>query len=175
MNLADAIAKWANLTPAKTAVIDTTSDRRISFAELHADINRLTRGLISRGIAKGDRVAVLSMNSIEYLTVYYACARAGFIAQPMNWRLSAEEIARIVDDGEPAIFICQDEFLSLRDDAMALLQIETPQQLEYGAVSNSSLPALMQATDADDLRRISVRFKLIWFSLYDKYDNILRT
>ena len=57
MNLADAIAKWANLTPAKTAVIDTTSDRRISFAELHADINRLTRGLISRGIAKGDRVA----------------------------------------------------------------------------------------------------------------------
>jgi len=151
MNLADTIAKWANLTPAKTAVIDTTSDRRISFAELHADINRLTRGLISRGISKGDRVAVLSMNSIEYLTAYYACARAGFIAQPMNWRLSAEEIARIVDDGEPAIFICQDEFLSLRDDAMALLQIETPQQLEYGAVSNGSLPALMQATDAGDL------------------------
>lgn len=151
MNLADAVAKWANLTPAKTAVVDTTSDRRISFAELHRDVNRLARGLTGRGLSKGDRVAVLSMNSIEYLTVYYACARAGFIAQPMNWRLSAEEIARIVDDGEPVIFICQDEFKSLRDDAMDLLQISEPQQLEYGAASDQSLPALMQAAEADDL------------------------
>ena len=151
MNLADAVAKWANLTPAKTAVVDTTSDGRIAFAELHRDVNRLARGLIRLGLSKGDRVAVLSMNSIEYLTIYYACARAGFIAQPMNWRLSAEEIARIVDDGEPAIFICQDEFKALRDEAMSLLQIPIPQQLEYGAASDQSLPALMQAAETDDL------------------------
>ena len=105
MNLADAIRKWASLTPGNTAIIDATTDRRVTFAELLERVTRLADGLADLGLEKGDRVAVLSTNSIEYFEVYYACAMAGYIAQPMNWRLSAEEVARIVEDGKPAVFL----------------------------------------------------------------------
>ena len=102
MNLVDAVRKWANLAPDRTVVVDSTTDRRITFSELLSRVIRLSNGFASLGLVKGDRVAVLSTNSIEYFEVYYACAMSGLIAQPINWRLSAEEIARIIEDGEPS-------------------------------------------------------------------------
>lgn len=145
MNLADAVTKWASLTPGKVAIVDSTLDRRITFADLESRINRLANGLISLGLSKGDRVAVLSMNSIEYLEIYYACARAGFIAQPMNWRLSAEEIGRILEDGEPSAFVCQGAFLALRDDAVSTIALPNLRHLEYGDGGDDSLEALIDA------------------------------
>ena len=61
-------------------------------------------------------MAVLSTNRSEYFEVYYACAIAGFIAQPINWRLAAEEISRIIDDGTPKVLVCEDQFLNVRDE-----------------------------------------------------------
>jgi long-chain acyl-CoA synthetase len=143
MNLADAVSKWAALTPDNEAIVDSTTGQRITFAALESRINQLSNGLISLGLQKGDRVAVLSMNSIEYLEIYYACARAGFIAQPMNWRLSAEEVSRILEDGQPGVFICQREFLTLRDEALAKVTLPALQLLEYGDGTENSLELLI--------------------------------
>ncbi|MBT4160142.1 MAG: AMP-binding protein [Gammaproteobacteria bacterium] len=154
MNLADAVTKWAVLTPDNNAIVDTTVDRRISFIELEARVNRLSNSLINLGLEKGSRIAVLSMNSIEFLEVYYTCARIGMIALPMNWRLSAEEIARIVDDGKPAVFLCQGQFLGLRDEAMAQLSANDIHHLEYGDAGNDSYEALL-AGSSDDKPEVS--------------------
>ncbi len=132
MNLADAITKWATLTPDRVALIDTPSDRRVTFVELLTRINKLASGLLDTGLSKGDRIAVLSMNSIEYFELYYACASAGFIAQPTNWRLSAEEIARIIEDGEPSAFLCQGQFIELRNGVKELISMPDLQHFEYG-------------------------------------------
>ncbi|MEM9622102.1 MAG: AMP-binding protein [Pseudomonadota bacterium] len=110
MNLADIVSKWANLAPDKNALIDVPSQRRVSFGALQARIDKLAAALVGRGLNKGDRVAVLSKNSIEYFEIYFACARTGLIAQPLNWRLAAPEIARIIEDAEPSVFVIQQEF-----------------------------------------------------------------
>ena len=142
MNLVDAVRKWANLAPGRTVVVDSTTDRRITFAELLGRIIRLSNGFASKGLVKGDRVAVLSTNSIEYFEVYYACAMSGLIAQPINWRLSAEEITRIIEDGEPSVFICQEEFLGLSKEVRASVQSDIT-YLEYGAGTDGSYERLV--------------------------------
>lgn len=149
MNLADALRKWANLTPQNTAVIDAPTDRRVTFDRLLTRSTQLANALLDQGLKKGDRIAVLSMNSVEYFEVYYACALAGFIAQPVNWRLSAEEIGRILEDGEPAALLCQADFLALRDAVRS--QISLPLiWLEYGENTDGSFEALLNSGSPRD-------------------------
>ena len=69
----------------KEAVIDAEKNRRITFSELEDLVNQIANGLISIGLQKGDRVGILSKNSIEHLALFYACGRVGLVAQPMNW------------------------------------------------------------------------------------------
>ncbi len=149
MNLVDAVRKWANLAPDRTVVVDSTTDRRITFAELLDRVIRLSNGFTSLGLHKGDRVAVLSTNSIEYFEVYYACAMSGLIAQPINWRLSAEEITRIIEDGEPSVFICQEDFLDLRNEVRASVQSDIT-YLEYGPGTDGSYEKLVTGASAAD-------------------------
>ena len=150
MNLVDAVRKWANLAPDRTAVVDSTTDRSITFSELLSRVIRLSNGFYSLGLTKGDRVAVLSTNSIEYFEVYYACAMSGLIAQPINWRLSAEEVARIIEDGEPLVFICQERFLDLKDEVRARVKSGTT-YLEYGAETDGSYEDLVTHASAVEL------------------------
>lgn len=149
MNLVDAVRKWANLAPDRTVVVDSTTDRRITFAELLDRIIRLSNGFASLGLVKGDRVAVLSTNSIEYFEVYYACAMSGLIAQPINWRLSSEEIVRIIEDGEPSVFICQEELLGLGSEVRASLPSDIT-FLEYGPGADGSYEKLITTASTTD-------------------------
>lgn len=149
MNLADAVRKWATISPDRTAIIDSTYGTRVTFTELLVRVVQLSNSLTASGMVKGDRIAVLSMNSIEYFEVYYACAMAGFIAQPINWRLSAEEIARIIEDGEPSVFLCQDEFLELRDEVRTNIALDI-NYLEYGSASDGSYEQLLASGSASD-------------------------
>ena len=92
MNIGLIPQKWARLTPSNEAVIDATNNKRITYAQFDSLINRLANGMLSKGLVKGDRVAILSQNCIENLATFYACGRIGLIAQPMNWRLSIPEL-----------------------------------------------------------------------------------
>ena len=92
MNIGDIPAKWARQTPDNEAIIDSTTERRITFGDLDTHVRKLANGLLGLGLEKGDRVGVLSMNSIEYCALYFACGRAGLVAQPMNWRLQPSEL-----------------------------------------------------------------------------------
>ena len=105
MNIGLIPQKWARLTPQKLAVIDAEKNRRISFKELENFVNQIANGLISIGLQKGDRVGIISKNSIEHLALFYACGRIGLIAQPMNWRLSASELTKIIENGNPKVWI----------------------------------------------------------------------
>ena len=151
MNLSSTVAKWASLDPGREAIVDVPTGRRVTFGTLQNRIDRLCHGLLSAGLQRGDRIAILSRNSIEYFEVYYACARAGLIAQPLNWRLAAEEISRILLDGEPAAFLCESEFLQERDAVKELLgqNLADLDHLEYGPGSDGSYETLIaNASDA---------------------------
>ena len=114
MNLGRIPTKTALLDPNREALIDIPNNRRMTFGELEERVKRLANALRDDlALAKGDRVAILSRNCIQYMEIFYACARCGLIAQPLNWRLSEEEMARIVRDGEPALLIGSEEYETL--------------------------------------------------------------
>ena len=141
MNVGNITAKWAGLAPDRTALIDVPSGRRVSFGELDARVRRLGNALTARGLAKGDRVAVLAKNSIEYFEIYYACARAGFIAQPLNWRLGVPELERILRDGDPSALVTSADFRAERVALQRLLDVKL--WAEFGAESDGSFDALV--------------------------------
>jgi acyl-CoA synthetase (AMP-forming)/AMP-acid ligase II len=57
------------------------------------------------GLNKGDRVALLARNSFRYLEINLACARAGLILVPLNFRLSEPEIARILQESGSTVLL----------------------------------------------------------------------
>jgi long-chain acyl-CoA synthetase len=84
----------------KIAMIDlgTGQERRFSYREFDQQANAVARALIARGLARGDRVAILSANRFEYLTTVHGIMRAGLVAVPVNFKFPAATIDTIVSD-----------------------------------------------------------------------------
>src|SRR5215470_4331904 len=78
----------------RPAVVD--GGVRLSYGELAGRAVRLAGALLARGIAPGDRIAVLARNSFRYLEINLACAHAGIVLIPLNVRLAPPEIAHIL-------------------------------------------------------------------------------
>ncbi len=107
----DFIAFHAAQRADKTACVELASGRRFTYAQFDrrvADCARWLSGLL--GPCSGERVAMLSRNSAEVLVLHFACARAGAIFQPVNWRLTAAELAVVIEDARPALFLHEAEF-----------------------------------------------------------------
>ena len=92
--LADLLRRSAKRHPEKTAVV--CGDTRYRYAELDALCDRLAAGLSGRGVALGDRVAVLARNSHGFAALRFALARIGAVLVPVNFMLKAEEVAYIL-------------------------------------------------------------------------------
>lgn len=94
----DWIAEHAFRTPGKLATIDLHSGRRHSYAKMHARVAGLAGHMHSLGIAQGDRVGLLAMNSSDFLDAMFACWRIGAVCTTLNFRLTAHELAFMVKD-----------------------------------------------------------------------------
>src|SRR5215469_14568576 len=85
--------------------------RTRTFAELDASSSELAGGLVADlGVRPGDRVAILDKNSDAYIELLFALDKAGAVAVPVNWRLTAPEVATVVDDADPAALVVCEEF-----------------------------------------------------------------
>src|ERR1700722_6072930 len=89
--------------PTKTAVI--SEGRQLSWAAVDERANRLATYLQGAGLTKGDRVAVIVRNSVEWPEITYGLAKAGFVLVPDNIRLTPAEIQYIVEDSGVAAAI----------------------------------------------------------------------
>src|SRR6202171_3345893 len=102
----DWIAHFGRRTPDKLAAVDLASERRFSYAQFDARISRLAAHLRDRlKIARGDRVAVLALNTTDTLEVQFACGRLGAVFLPLNTRLTVPELQYIVGDAAPKLMI----------------------------------------------------------------------
>src|SRR2546429_540463 len=102
----DWIAHFGRRTPDKIALIDLASQRRFSYAQLDERISRLATHLRDRlKVARGDRVAVLALNTTDTLEVQFACGRIGAVFLPLNTRLTVPELHYIVGDAAPTLMI----------------------------------------------------------------------
>ena len=88
------------------------SGQQTSFRRLASRVRHLVGGLRSLGLKEGSRVAVLSRNRPEFFETICVAA-GGFIAVPLNWRLSQEEIALILRDCQPDVLLIEGAFLTI--------------------------------------------------------------
>ena len=89
--------------PQQEALVD--GQRRMTFAALDAAVTELAAGLAARGVGRGDRIALLLDNRVEFLQAVLAAARLGAIVVPIGTRLQRPEIAFICADSEAAVLI----------------------------------------------------------------------
>lgn len=85
----------------RPAWIDTGKGEIITFGQIKEMVDRLAYGLQKQGCRKGDRIGLLGLNSLEYFLVFPAAAAVGAIVVPVNWRLSADEAAFVLNDAKP--------------------------------------------------------------------------
>src|SRR5436305_12713132 len=79
--------------------------RQWSFRQLLERADRLAAGLTGLGLVKCDRICILAQNDVGYVDLYGACARQGIIAYPINWRLTAPEVERVLERASPAMMV----------------------------------------------------------------------
>ena len=92
--------------------------REITWAVFNERANRFANALISRGIGKGNKVAILLMNCIEWLPIYFGVLKTGAIAVPLNFRYASDEIKYTFDLSEADILLFGPEFIG-RVEAIA--------------------------------------------------------
>jgi len=112
----DVLAHHARKTPEKPAVIDDRPGQpvaQLSFRELNAHVNRLGHVLLARGVRPGDKLVWCGMNSIGIVSIMHAARKIGATAVPLNYRLTPEEAAYVVDHCDAAVVWVDAEFALL--------------------------------------------------------------
>ena len=105
------IESFSRIVPSKIVVKD--ENRKLTYKELQINGENLSNYLFKIGVSKGDRVAVLAYNCIEYAEILYATAKLGAIVMPINFRLSSFEVLEIWKDSNPKCLIFQECFLHI--------------------------------------------------------------
>ncbi|MBQ7090636.1 MAG: acyl--CoA ligase [Clostridia bacterium] len=85
--------------------------REISWSVFNEKANRVANALIARGIRKGDKVAILMMNCLEWLPIYFGILKSGALAVPLNFRYSSDEIDYCLGLSEANALIFGPEFI----------------------------------------------------------------
>ncbi|MBF0311722.1 MAG: AMP-binding protein [Magnetococcales bacterium] len=101
----DFMRDHARQRPNHTALIDHATGLRWSYATLDREIDRRAGQLHIRGVAPGDRVALIAPNRLEHLTLFFACCRLRAILVPLNPRLALPELQSILRQIDPALLL----------------------------------------------------------------------
>ncbi len=107
-------------------------ERAMTFRQWNARACRLANALLGMGLAKGDRVAVLAYNCVEWLEIYAATAKAGLIAVPVNFRLVGPEVRYIVENCEARALIVQHDLLGVVEAVRADLPVPEANYIHFG-------------------------------------------
>lgn len=114
-------------------------ERRLTHRELLTDARRLADSLRASGADRQDRIAILSMNSIEFAIAYAACEAHGFVAATINFRLAAPEMAFVLQDSGAKVLIFQavfaDQIDSIRESLPDVVQFVVVDGLLDWAIS----------------------------------------
>ncbi len=137
-------------------------EERLTWRQAEARTNRLAHALVRRGLKRGERVAILSHNRLAFVESMFALARLGAVTVPINYRLTAGEVARILGDCEAVALLVGPEHLEVARDAAGRVpsvrfiaglgegQGEIPSYSTLLSEGEESEPALDRPVAADD-------------------------
>ena len=109
------VMEHAKVTWKEYSLIETNpmnvGRQEITWLQFDKKANRFANLLLSRGIKKGDKVAILLMNCLEWLPIYFGVLKAGAIAVPLNYRYTADEIKYCLELSEADMLVFGPEFI----------------------------------------------------------------
>ncbi|RFU22057.1 acyl-CoA synthetase [Geodermatophilus marinus] len=113
----DLLHRTAARYPKRTAVV--AGDLRVTYAGFDAAVNRTAHALADRGLAKGDRLALLSHNCWQFAVVAFATARMGVVLVPVNFMLGPDEVAYVLEHSGAAGIVAEDALVPTAEKALA--------------------------------------------------------
>ena len=138
--LHDVVLRAAETHAEKLALVDGVSGESLTYAELAASIRAYAGALAHRGLVKGDVVAVLSPNSIEFPVVFHGACMAGLIVTTINVLAPPEEVAKQLADSGAKLLVTVEAFLDRARAAAAIAGVEdlvlTDQAAGFESVAN---------------------------------------
>ena len=111
LHFGEIVAMNAYLSPDKEGARDLT--RSLTFRGWNDRSCKLANALVGLGLEKGDRIAIIAYNCLEWMEIYAAVAKAGLVVVPINFRLIGSEVRYILENSEAKAVIVQDDLLDL--------------------------------------------------------------
>lgn len=133
LSMGDVLRAHARVYPDRRGARDLA--RSMTFREWNARSCRLANALLGTGLQKGDRIAVLSYNCVEWMEIYAAVAKANLVAVPINFRLVGREIRYIVENCEARALIVQDDLLGPIEEIRADIPVESGKFIHIGGAT----------------------------------------
>jgi fatty-acyl-CoA synthase len=133
--------------PRHEAVRELSTGRSFTYADLDRRIDAMAAHIAELGIARGDRVAVLAHNGVEYFDVQFACARTGAICVLLNWRLTVSELEYILTDSSPMLLVHDIEFADAAAELQRQCSIDSLLTIDGGAPDSPYESALTASSD----------------------------
>jgi len=154
INVGDSLTRTAASRPAQLAVVD--GDRRLTYAEFNAYVNRLAHGLAGRGYERGAALALASGNSADFLAVYFACAKLGVVCVPVNLGWRPDEVAYVLGHSRARGIVVESQLVAAMQDAVAKVPevtdvIVVPADLETLAANSDTAEPECFVDDTDAL------------------------
>ena len=120
-NLAELLSRAAEAAADKVALVEASTGRRVTWAELDAEASRVAHGLAEIGLVAGYRVVIAVTNRIEFVTAYLGALRARMIAVPVNPRSTTGELVRMIADcGARTVVADQETITTVRSAVSGL-------------------------------------------------------
>jgi fatty-acyl-CoA synthase len=152
INLSSFIAFHARQSPARCAL--KYRGEEISYAAFHERIRLVGGWLSSRGIGAGDVVAVLMKNSAAFLDIAFAVSHIGAVFLPINFRLSADEVAYIVENSGARILIADQELACSAVGAAPVVLVDEAAQANATRLGSGAVPVVAHPRLPTDLMRL---------------------
>jgi fatty-acyl-CoA synthase len=131
----DWIGFHADMRPDAVALVDDGRDLTITYGSLEDRTRRLAAWLFGAGVGPGDRVSILAENTTDVFELLFACAKLSAILVPINWRLAAPEVAFIVGDCRPRVFVYEDGFADVAAHVDAPVKLRLGDEFEAAKAS----------------------------------------
>lgn len=117
VNVGDSLTRVTARMPEAVALVE--GERRLSYREFNAWVNRIANALAGRGYSRGDALAIASGNSCEFLVTYYACAKLGVVCVPINLGWRPAEVAYVLGHSQSRGIVVESQLVASIAPALA--------------------------------------------------------